>query len=106
MPQGFVKAAQAGELAPGQKKLVYLSGQRVLLVNVEGGYYAVAEVCPHAHAVLSKGQLYGEEMVCPLHGSAFNVKTGAVLCPPAIEGLAVYSVRTEGEDILVGPPGA
>jgi 3-phenylpropionate/trans-cinnamate dioxygenase ferredoxin subunit len=106
MQQGFVIAARAGELAPGHKKLVHLGGQRVLLVNVEGRYYAVTEVCPHAHAVLSKGQLYGEELVCPLHGSAFNVKTGAVLSPPAAEGLAVYSVRTEGEDILVGPPGA
>lgn len=105
MQQGFVKAARAGELAPGQKKLVYLGGQRVLLVNVAGRYYAVAEECPHAQAVLSKGQLYGEEVVCPLHGSAFNVRTGAVLSPPATEGLTVYQVRTEGEDILVGPPG-
>jgi len=59
-----------------------------------------------AHAVLSKGQLYREEVVCPLHGSAFNVKTGAVLSPPAAEGLTVYPITTEGEDILVGLPGA
>ena len=106
MPQDFVKAALAGELAPGQKKLVYVGGQRVLLVNVAGRYYAVAEVCPHAHAGLSKGQVYGDEVVCPVRGSAFNVKTGAVLSPPAAEGLTIYPVRTEGEDILVGPPGA
>ena len=57
MPGEFVKAAHKGELAPGQKKLVYLDGQRVLLVNVEGRYYALQEVCSHAQAYLSRGQV-------------------------------------------------
>ena len=65
MPGEFVKAAHKGELAPGQKKLVYLDGQRVLLVNVEGRYYALQEVCSHAQAYLSRGQVYGDDIVCP-----------------------------------------
>lgn len=97
----FVKAAHRTELAPGQKKLVYLDGQRVLLVNVEGSYYALQEVCSHAQAFLSRGQLYGDEIVCPLHGSAFSVSTGAVLSSPANEDLNVYAVRVEGDDILI-----
>ena len=49
------------------------------------------------------GQLYGEEVLCPVHGAAFNVKTGAVLSLPADQNLTVYPVRVEGDDILVGP---
>lgn len=104
MPQGFVKAARVGELAPGEKKPVRIGEERLLLVHVGGSYYAVDDLCPHAYAVLSKGQLYGDEIVCPLHGSTFNIRTGAVLSPPASQSLTRYEVRVEGNDILVGPP--
>ena len=87
----FVKAARVGELAPGQKKLVWLGGQRVLLVNLDGDYHALQEVCSHGLAFLSRGQLYGDEVVCPLHGSGFNVRTGAVVSPPAGQDLDVSS---------------
>ena len=103
MPQDFVKVAGVRELVPGGKKLVFLGDQRVLLVNVEGRYYAVEEVCSHALAFLSKGQLYGDEVVCPLHGSAFSVTTGQVLTPPSDQNLTVYTVKVEGEDVLIGP---
>ena len=99
----FVKAARIGEISPGQKKLVQIGDQRILLVNVEDNYYAVDEECPHAYAMLSMGQLYGDEIVCPVHGSAFNVRNGAVLSPPASESLTSYAVWIQGDDILIGP---
>ena len=104
MPQDFTKAARTGDLSPGEKKLVRVGEESILLVNLEGSYYALDGECPHAYAVLSMGQLYGHELVCPLHGSAFDVKTGAVLSPPSDRGLTVYAVRVQGDDILVGPP--
>lgn len=104
MPQEFMKAARVGELAPGAKKSVLIGEEHILLMNVGGSYYAVEAICTHAYALLSKGQLYGDEIVCPLHGSTFNIRTGAVLSPPAREGLTRYAVRVEGNDILVGPP--
>ncbi len=103
MPEEFVKVARAGELPGGEKMLVELEDERILLVNIGGKYYAVGEECPHALAMLSMGQLYGEEIVCPVHGSGFNVKSGEVLSPPAREDLACYPVRVEGDDILIGP---
>ena len=65
MPTGYVKAARMGELAPGQKKLVQIGGDRILLANLEGNYYAVDDVCPHAYGVLSMGQMAGDEVICP-----------------------------------------
>jgi 3-phenylpropionate/trans-cinnamate dioxygenase ferredoxin subunit len=103
MPQGFVKAARVGELAPGEKKPVLIGKERLLLLHVGGSYCAVADLCTHAYALLSKGQLYGDEIVCPLHGSTFNIRTGAALSPPASQRLTCYEVRVEGHDILVGP---
>ena len=105
MPENFVKVAQTSDLSPGQMKLVEIGDERILLSNLEGEYHAVAEVCSHAFAPLSEGDLSGEEVECPLHGSVFNAKTGEVLSPPADEGLTVYPVRVDGSDILIGPAG-
>jgi nitrite reductase/ring-hydroxylating ferredoxin subunit len=104
MPEEFVKAARTDELEPGQMKVVELGDERILLVNLEGSYHAVDEICSHALAPLSEGGLSGEEVECPLHGSVFNVTTGEPLSPPASEPLTVYQVRIRGNDILVGPP--
>jgi hypothetical protein len=35
----------------------------------------------------------GEEVICPWHGSRFNVKTGSVLTPPARQGVESFPVR-------------
>ena len=105
MPEDFVKVAQTDQLPPGRKMLVELGRyERILLVNLDGNYYAVEELCPHSGAALSEGSLYGENVECPLHQGTFNVKDGKVLRPPADEDLVVYQVRIEGSDIHVGPP--
>ena len=105
MPETFVKVAQTGDLSPGQMKLVELGDERILLVNLNGQYHAVDEVCTHAFAPLSEGDISGAEVECPLHGSVFSAESGEVLSPPADQPLTVYSVRVEGNDVLVGPPG-
>ena len=101
---GFVKVADLGELSPGGMKYVEVGDNQVLLANVEGTIYACDNVCTHAFAPLAEGDLDGEQVECPLHGSVFNVTTGEVIDPPADEGLRVFQVRIEGNDILVGPP--
>ena len=100
---GFVKVAQVGDLSPGEMMAVEVGGDRVLLANVGGNIHALDDICSHAYASLSEGDLSGEEVECPLHGSAFNVTTGEALTPPADESIRVYQVRIDGDDILLGP---
>ena len=104
MPEDFIKAARTDELPPGQMKLVELGNEQILLVNLEGEYHALSESCTHAYYSLSEGDLNGEEVECGLHGSVFNLKTGEALTPPANQPLTVYSVKLEGNDIMIGPP--
>ena len=101
---GYVKVAEVGELSPGDMKTVEVGEEQILLVNVNGNIHACDDICSHAYASLSEGDLNGEEVECPLHGSAFNVTTGEVLTPPAEENVRVFEVRIEGQDILIGPP--
>lgn len=101
---GFVKVAQVSDLAAGEMMVVEVGDDRVLLANVEGTVYACDDICSHAFASLSEGDLNGAEVECPLHGSAFNVTTGEVNEPPADEKIKTYQLRIEGQDILLGPP--
>ena len=98
MPEDFVKAAEIGDLSPGEKKLIRIEDEYFTLVNSDGTYYALD------YALMSYGQLYGDELMCPLHGAMFDVKTGDALSAPATRPLTVYPVRIEGNDILIGPP--
>ena len=93
--------AQTADLAPGQMQAVEVNGKRIVLCNVDGAIFALSDECPHAGGWLSEGDLFGKEIVCPLHGATFDVTTGAVVEPPADEPLACYSVRITGADIEV-----
>ena len=103
MAQEFTKVAQTDEVPPDGMKLVELEGERVVLANVGGQFYAFGDECTHAGGLLSEGYLEGESVECPLHGSVFNMKTGAAETPPADEKVPVYQVKVEGSDILIAP---
>ena len=100
--EDFIKVASLGELQPGEMKLLDTFNPPRLLVNLEGQYFVVDEVCPHADAPLSEGILEGATVECPVHGSQFDVTTGEALTGPAMENLCRYNVRILGNDILVG----
>ena len=100
----FVKVAEVGELSPGEMKMVEVGENQILLANVAGNIWACDNVCTHAGAPLSEGELDEDQVECPLHGSVFNVVTGEVIGPPAAENLRLFQVTIEGPDILVGPP--
>lgn len=98
---GLKVKAKVSELQSGEKKAVRVGLSRVLLVNVDGNFYAVGSRCPHLHLVLSDGPLEGNVITCPHHGSQFDVITGKVLKGPASKPLPTYKVRIEGEDVLI-----
>ncbi len=99
----FVKVAEVSEIPPGDMKAVRVGNEEILLVNIDGSFHACDDVCTHSYASLSEGDLDGAEVQCPLHGATFNVSTGEVLTPPAVEALRLFEVRVEGSDVLIGP---
>ena len=99
---GFVVVAKVGEIPEGGVKVVRLGDQSVALFHVEGGYYALDDVCTHDGGELASGTVDGTVIECPRHGARFDIKTGAVLCLPAVVPVPTYAVRVEGDDIKVG----
>jgi nitrite reductase/ring-hydroxylating ferredoxin subunit len=101
---GYIKVAQVSDLKTGEMIAVTIGDDQVLLSNIEGTFHAIDDVCSHAYACLSDGDIDGEEVACPLHGGSFNAITGAPINPPAEEPLRVFQIKIEGDDIFVAPP--
>lgn len=74
------------------------SGLRVLVAQpAEGEVVAYSAVCTHQGCTVAPD---GAELVCPCHGSVFDLATGDALQGPATEALAPFGVRVEGGDVL------
>jgi len=97
----FVKVGRADEIAPGEKKVCDVDGLGVVVVNLDGEYFCVEDVCTHDGAPLGDGKLECGQLVCPRHGARFDVRTGEALSLPAFEPVATYEVKVEDGDLLI-----
>ena len=95
------KVARVDEIPPGAKKIVEVDGIEIVVVNLDGQFYAVEDVCTHDGGPLGEGKLDGCELICPRHGARFDVRTGAATRMPAIEPAPTYEVRVEDGHVLV-----
>ena len=85
-------------------KALKLNGQKVLLVRLDGHYYAYGGACPHEGGPLGDGVLCEGHVRCPWHQAVFDGRTGHVEQPPALDDLAPLEVRVDGDKILVALP--
>ena len=93
--------ARLGELHPGSITRVDREQGAIVLVREGEVVVALAANCPHAGAPLEQGALCSGRLICPWHKATFDIRSGALLEPPALEGLARYAVRIEGDDVYV-----
>jgi nitrite reductase/ring-hydroxylating ferredoxin subunit len=89
------------DLDEGCLRGVDVGDERVVIVRSEGRLCAVGGVCTHQVAFLEDGCLSGGRLLCPRHGAAFDLATGAALTAPAEFPVPVFDVRVEGGRILV-----
>ena len=93
--------AKLSAIAPGTMQRVVVGATAILVCNVAGTLYAVADLCTHDGGALDAGELDGERVMCPRHGAYFDVTTGRALTLPAIFPLPTYPVRVDGDDVYV-----
>lgn len=101
MSEDFVKVADTKDIQPSHMKEVQVDGENICVVNVEGKYYAIGNICTHEGGPLADGTLKGYEVECPWHGSKFDVRTGEVMSPPASEPEPAYQVKVDGNNVLI-----
>lgn len=102
----FVTVARVGDVSPGSCIGVERRGALIALCNVEGELHAVEDVCTHAGAKISEGQLDGKCLVCPWHDASFDVTSGEPAGGPAFSPVPRFEVRVVGDEVQVRiPPG-
>ena len=97
----FVPAIKAADLAEGAISAVDLKGKHILLSRIGGEFFAVSGTCTHEEADLGRGFVLEDRVICPLHLSQFDLRTGQVMNPPAEVPLQRFNVKIEGETIFV-----
>jgi nitrite reductase/ring-hydroxylating ferredoxin subunit len=126
----FVTVAKVSDIPKGTVKHVERDETEIVLANVDGTIYALSDRCAHMNAPLSMGRLDGYLIICPLHFSRFDVRTGKkisgpveakmpgmeklppeflqvlkrmgeVMAPVKTHDQPVFRVKVEGENVLV-----
>lgn len=100
-----------GEIPPGQRKVVEVSGRSIGVFNVDGRFYAIRNRCPHQGGPLCLGRTVGlvtasqpgvyayerdgEFVRCPWHGWQFDLATGQSVFDPTRTRVKSYPVEVE-----------
>jgi nitrite reductase/ring-hydroxylating ferredoxin subunit/uncharacterized membrane protein len=88
-------------LPEGELRHAEVDGRPVVLARVRGEVHALGDTCAHRGGTLSEGELVGDCVECPLHGSRFRLTDGAVERGPSAYPQPVYDVRVEGGRIAL-----
>ncbi len=99
----WVRVAGVEEIPLGTGKEFAAAGRVVAIFHVEGEFYALDGVCPHAGGPLGNGRLQGNVVTCPWHGWQFDVTNGRH-CLNANLTHPGFRVKIDGEDVLVELP--
>jgi 3-phenylpropionate/trans-cinnamate dioxygenase ferredoxin subunit len=95
---------EVGELAtlPRERGIrVTVGEQRIAMFRVGDDVYAIGDVCSHAEASLSEGEVFGTEVECPRHGSEFDITTGEPHSLPATRPVPTYGVAIEDGTVFL-----
>jgi 3-phenylpropionate/trans-cinnamate dioxygenase ferredoxin subunit len=92
-----IDVAPLAEFGPGAAKIVSVGWTSIGVYNCNGELYALEDRCSHDDGPLCEGD-WDEDtcrVVCPRHGSAFDLRTGRPLSLPAYEPVSTYPVTVE-----------
>lgn len=100
----YVPVAPESELGNGERLFIEIDDYPIVIFNIAGSYFAIADLCSHDDGPLGDGELEGHIISCPRHGANFDIRNGKVLSLPAITDIPTYPVRIKAGDIFVGIP--
>ncbi len=98
----FVRVCTVDQLPQVGAVVADFDGRRVAIVRDSyGEVHAIDDTCSHANVSLAEGDVEGKTLECWLHGSRFDLESGAPTGLPATVPVAVHTVKIEGSDVYV-----
>ena len=66
--------------------------------------YATASKCCHFNLPLAGGYVDGMSIICPFHMASFDISSGEMLSPPALDSIKAYTTSVVGDEVFVQIP--
>jgi len=90
------------ELPPGAVKIIHAGEISACVYNLDGDLYAIEDRCSHDDGPLCEGEVDFDDgtVICPRHGSKFEIKTGRALTLPAYVPVETFPVRVDDDGIV------
>ena len=100
----WTEACAVDDLADGARKVVYVNGQQLAVINAKGKLFAISNRCPHARGPLSEGVVDTAActVTCPWHYAKFDLATGVVVDGIAASPVETHAVQIRDGKIFVG----
>lgn len=99
-----VVVAKVNDLQDGEMKEVEVDDLKILLTRLDGEFHAIGGECAHYGGPLAEGVLSGLHVTCPWHQARFHIKTGELADPPALDSMARFETKVQGDKVLVVMP--
>jgi 3-phenylpropionate/trans-cinnamate dioxygenase ferredoxin subunit len=99
----FVEIGPA-DLPNGERMFLEIDGQPIVVFNIAGQYYAIADMCSHEDAPLGDGDLDAFHITCLRHGAEFDVRNGKAMTMPAVVDIPAYPVQVREGVLWLGVP--
>ncbi len=100
----YIEIAPLAELPGGERLFVEVGGKPIVVFNVAGQLFAIADRCSHDDGPVGEGDLDGYTITCPRHGAQFDIRSGRVLQMPAVVDIPAYPVQVRDGMIYLGIP--
>jgi len=98
-----VTEVEVGALAPGEMRLVQAGALTIGVYNCGGRLLAIEDRCSHDDGPLCEGE-WDEEacvVVCPRHGSRFDLESGIPMSLPAFQAVPIFPVSERQDGVVV-----
>ena len=92
----------ASSIREGQVLAFTVAGRLLAVGRTASGYFAVDGICPHAGGSLGEGEIENECVICPVHGYAYDVRSGAGTDDGA--SVRVHKIELDGDVLRVELP--
>lgn len=79
-----IRVGAAGDIPPGEARVVEAAGRVLAVFNVDGRFYALDNACMHRGGPLGEGEVTGTVVTCPWHAWRWDVTTGANVNNPGV----------------------
>jgi uncharacterized membrane protein/nitrite reductase/ring-hydroxylating ferredoxin subunit len=99
-----IEIASTVDLNENQMMLIHVDSNRIVVAKTEDKYVAFEDRCTHRGGSLAGGSITCGTVLCPWHGSQFDVYTGNVKAGPAEKSIKTFSLEEKNGKVFLKTP--